>query len=956
MKRKEISGSEELSRAEKKRLKKEQKRLEQEEQEGGKKKKRSCCGCLVIMAIVFVVLIAAGTGAGYYFGNSYLKKNYGVSIKETVSVVKALYDGDREKIVTNAPSDTDEASFYATLNDALFLTDGTLDKDSFSDLISGSSSDTGSGENSALEIKGLLLSDGSANTLDEIFVRANIDQNKLARFNDEYDYELSYDTDFVVSVTDRQLMAMLKPMIEEAFADNEEMAANVAVEQLTLSRTDDDVPVMKIIVSIKLKSLIASLTADSGIPGIARTLIKSIMPKELFVSVSLTLGETTTGDISINEMSQARLDVAHKLITAVAKKDSHQVINDFITENLQPTIDEMDKLLSFDKNIGAGKMNFDIFSLIASSAFDGEASGSDMALLYTSVLKASTEKMLEDNKAEMFENQYRVGDDTVYSVTPVDGGTLIDYRDEFMNELSSKYLVATEFYRDPTGKVYLPRALNGTFKDGDDKYISVLYMKDDGSNEVTGNVDAEHPTELSFTELEFDDVAALLGIGSSESAEGLELQALFDAAGLTRKIGGSVTEDKSEWYINQNVGELKLRLTDKMLAALVDAQTGSVLGEDSTLTSSLKLRFITLATNADVEQVELTDGDGNYFEPKQYKEVKRSYMTMGFTVNTAQLFGDMDLISGLLEEELGLIATVELTPELDVKYLTAPVLRYADLSAKRTSEMIDVLVKAGMDSLTSEKIQELIGTPVRDAIITMRDTLGGIELDSAVIVPDVFTLLTEQMFPRDEQKKIEGTVIEFGDGEIKGLLEALYDIPEITTTGGKTYLTKDGTYGGVFGTGLDNVTGKVDTLNTYISLSSSLSPGITLPELHSDLGKVVGYYYDSVNKKMFLAYEYSLAQYLGGDSSASGLLTVEKIYATFEITFSAEGGIATVLSSKMTVNRMTDEKKDTLDKMLTYLDEGNEDMLSDLESNVGGFALGVKKLDDNGKLNDSSGD
>lgn len=345
------------------------------------------------------------------------------------------------------------------------------------------------------------------------------------------------------------------------------------------------------------------------------------------------------------------------------------------------------------------------------------------------------------------------------------------------------------------------------------------------------------------------------------------------------------------------------------------------------------------------------------FEPKQYREVKRSYMTMGFTVNTAQLFGDIDLISGLLEEELGLIATVELTPELDAKYLTAPVLRYADLSAKRTSEMIDVLVKAGMDSLTSEKIQELIGTPVRDAIITMRDTLGGIELDSAVIVPDVFTLLTEQMFPRDEQKKIGGTVIEFGDGEIKGLLEALYDIPEITTTtDGKTYLTKDGVYVDVFGTGLDNATGKVDKLNSYISLSSSLPTGITLPELDSDLGKVVGYYYGSTNNKMFLAYEYSLAQYLGGDSSASGLLTVEKIYATFEIDFNTEGVSTTVSSSKMTVNKMTDEKKNTLDKMLTYLDEDNEGKLSDLESNVGSFALGVKNLDDAEKLNDSSGD
>lgn len=955
MKRKEIAGSEELSKEEKKRLKKEKKRLEREEwereeAEKKKKKKLGCCGILAIVALVFVVLLAGGVGAGYYFGNSYLKKNYDVSVKQILSIVDEMYDADRDDLITNAPSATDEQGFYATLNDALFLVDGTLDKESFDGIFS---SVTGGEETGTLEVSGLLLSSGSATSMEELFVRANIDTSKLAAFNDGYDYAAGYDSDFIVEITDRQLMAMLRPIIEEALASREQIAENVCVEQLTLSRTADNVPAMEVIVSVKTKALVTSLLEDSGVPGIARTLIKGIMPKELFISLELTLGETTTGEIRINEMNAEQLNNAHKLISALAKKDSRTAINDFIAQSLQPTIDKIDEMLDFNGNVRQGKLKFDMFSMVAGAAFkDGDVSGKDLALLYTSVLKASTEQMLKNNEAYMFENQYRVGDAVIYSPTPVDGGTLIDYRDEFMQEFSSKYLVATEFYRDNTGKVYLPRALKGELK-ADGEYIQTLYMND--KNEVTTAVNTEYPTELTFTSLDFSDVAALLGLGTSDKAANLDLQSLFDAEGLTRKIGGEATADKSEWYINQTTDALKMNLSSQMLAALVDAQIGSVMGEGE-LTATIDLKFVDLDTFSP-EQVELTDEEGNSFEPKRYQTVKRTFMTMGFTVETADLFGDVELIAGLLESKIGLVVRVELTPDLDEKYITMPEIYYADRSQARTSEMIDVLAKAGMNFLTPANIYDLIGKPVRDAIVTMNDTLGGIAFEaSSMLVPDMFTLLTKQMFARDESKTYGGEVIEFEDGEIKTVLALLYDVPEVTTTDDKTYLSVNGAYDNVFVEYDDatkkhnNNTIKVDNLNAHIALSSSLPTGSALPELDPDLGRVVGYYYDGTAKKMFLAYEYSLAQYLGGDSSASGLLTVEKIYATFEIDFTEVEGVSIASQTRMTIDKMTAAQRTSLEKMLTYFDSDNENKLSDLESSVASFAVAVKVLDDAGTL------
>ncbi len=950
MKRKNISGGY-LTPEEEKRLKKEKRRLDMQEnyysdEEGtGKKKKKKmgCCGCLFTMFLVFILFIGAGIGVGVYFGNKALKKNYGISIKDAFSVVGALYGADEDKIITNAPTDGDEAGFYAKINDRLYLKDGTITKNSFDGVLNSML-----GQSSApLTTTPVFLEGGNGASVEEVISRNNIDFTKLAKFTDEYDYDLNYTDDFVIAVTDKEIMALVKPVVEDKLGSVPMVGGKLEFKQISFYRTILDQPALSAVVELDLDDLVYEVLGDSGLPKIVRKVVKGVLPGEIFVTVSVTLDGEIAGDIVINNMNAKQQNTVHQLISAITGRESRVIISDFIADNTESLINKADDMMRFSENMSHGAINFDLFSLLAGTAFSGsEVSGTDMAVVYTTMLKAETENMLASHTADMFEHQYREEgkDELTYSETPIEGATLVDYKQEFMDEFSSKYLVATEFYRDVAGKVYLPRELDGTIKQNDE-YIQTLFVSTDGKNTVYSTQPELTPTKkIEFVSLEFEDIASLVGIGSSQKTENLNLQALFDASLLTKKIGGADTENKEEYYINQTDETLKLNLSEKMLASLVDAQVKNLMGEDSALTSSLDLRFLKLVKGSP-EEITLIGENGTPLIPVQKITVERKFMIMGFTLEAKKMFNGVELITGLLEDEIGLIVSIEITPEIEEKYLTTPEITYADLSKNRTNKVLDILIKMGMDFLTPNKVQELLGKPVRDAIVKMRNTLGGIDLlTGALKVPDVFTLLTEQMFPENPSKVLDDQPIVFEPGEIHRILRRLYDLPDTITIGNKVYLATKNSGGeltllGALGEGKNNDDSRVDKLNSWIAGSSGVPQA---PTLDADLGQVVGYYYQ--DNKMIIAYEYSLAKYLGNEASESGLLSMDKIYATFEVDFDTVTGKAT--ATKMKLDKMTDEERYSVEKMMVYLNESNAGKFEAVETSVGVFAETVRLLEE----------
>lgn len=202
-----------------------------------------------------------------------------------------------------------------------------------------------------------------------------------------------------------------------------------------------------------------------------------------------------------------------------------------------------------------------------------------------------------------------------------------------------------------------------------------------------------------------------MGVGDSDIAVGIDLSELFDPTLLSKKMGGEESADKSQWFINQSDETIKFNLTDKMLAALIDAQVKSVFGSDTgqtdgnTLSDGVKLKFVSLSVGPE-ETIEFTESDGadTALSPSARATVKRKYVTMGIIVNVGNIYGGLDFVSGLAGDKLGLIVKMDITPELADKYLSAPSLKYADLSGARTDEMIEALKKAGLNDFSAESL------------------------------------------------------------------------------------------------------------------------------------------------------------------------------------------------------------------------------------------------------------
>lgn len=768
----------------------------------------------------------------------------------------------------------------------------------------------------------------------------------------------------------------------------------LALEQLTLSRSSAENPCVSLTAGVPVREILGSV---GQIPSWAAGILKAVAPKEIFITVNVELGDTISVGFVINSMDAEKQEDVYKLISGALKlsgsevTDAHEFLNNMAETYAGAFIKAADTYLDFDKNVGAGEIKFDVFSALASTVFNGkDISGPELAALYTSVIAADTEKMLSDNSELLFEDKYIVDGEEIYSPVTVEGAEVVDYREEFMREFRTKYLIRTEYYRDgdkayhspawknEEGVVYAAGKLNfagGVMpaeEDGSPK--ATIYRSLEEPYEVTGDVPDgeafEQLTLLPHVSLTFDDVAALMGVGGSDNIDGIELSKLFDPSLLSKKMGGEETADKSQWFINQSGDTIKFNLTDKMLAALIDAQTESVFGESgsqaegeadseqtggNTLSDGVKLKFVSLSVGPE-ETIELTGAEGadSDLTPGERVTVCRKYVSMGITVEVGKIYAGLDFVSGLTGDKLGIIVKMDITPELEDKYLLAPSLKYADLSGTRTDEMIEVLKKAGLNALSAENLTEQIGKPVREAIIKMNDTLGEVEIAAGkLVVPDVFSLLAEQLFKYDESKTYNGEAITLTGSEVHSALRGVYDLPPTCTVdeagAEKAYLTaEDGSYSRVYNESdsdafdRDNDVIAVDKINALLSGGTAGVPAISM-----DLGRLVGYYdgggsSDGGEDVMYFTFEYALSKYLEGGRGDTSLLAVDTVYATFKVDKTAVNGDS--YGTVMIVNNMSADQRVILEKMITYFDSGSEGEFSRLETQIGRLAYYVDSI------------
>ena len=931
------------------------------------------CGCIVGILLVFILVLGVGVGVGGYYANQYVVDNFGVSIPEAFSLLGEVTTVDESKIVTNAPTPEDEQGLYDSVSDTLLLKDGTIDSELFGSLLSsfglsgGGESSEGGGEGlEGGEGAGTLavrLTEGGGgdeemvDAIMDILKKENIDPEKLALVAD-IDFETEYKDKFVLNVKDTQLMAIVNKIWDDmtssmAESEGAELINSIEPVQLVLSVDDNENPVFTLTLKVNIEELTSGMfTADSGIPEFAIDIIKGFIPKSLYLTAALTIEEEQiTAGVYINSMTAQSLEKLHGVIGGVLTlmgndTDSKEMINGLVGEFATPVIDSLDGILDLRKNVTDGYIGLDLFSLIAENTFP-ELSGGDLAMLYTRVMQADVEKMKEQNATKFFKQQIEDIDGTIIMSTEAT-------EQEFMHEFSDKYLMHTNFWVDPDDtaehkKIYLtPTA----------EQIGTLALEE--------------------VNLGFSDVAALFGMGESELdlSLGLELKSLLDTHGLNKPIGGfseSATEeekaDRSQWYVYRPQDEIEFYLTDKMLAALINSQITEML-EGNEMLSDLELIFVAL----ELGEEETVSADATITESDSGEvTIQRNLVSMGVTLKTEHLFGDMDFVANLIDEEIGVIITMDVTPALKTDALSAPSLCYCDFTPEQTKELLSVLETVGISFFSAEEINTQFATPVRDAISMMESALGSIEIMNGKIhLPDAFTLIAANGFPVDPARTHNGSVIDLTGEEIHDVMRALYNIPQIETveiSGNPHHFLLDKNPDGWLGwtdadAGVTVLPGDAFTMfgglendeEGTLGMEAQMHALAQMLELlgvpafdFEQIGNAIGYADDTVNDTLYMAYEYDIASYLDDGSTDSSYLPLETIYANFVVDTSADhqeyniGGVKIkYYPTTLKVNTMTEKQQSDLLDMIAYIDEENADKFTLLEMEMGVLAYGIK--------------
>ncbi len=948
-----------------------------------KKKKPGCCGCFAIFCLVFVLIIGAGVGVGWYFGDKYMKQYFDMSLTDAFGVIGGLYKADEKKIVTNAPDATDEQNFYDAVGESLYLKDGALNSENFSAIsgtITGGSSGSGAStettttptENQVNAVRKAAESGDTQSALENLICRENMDVDKVrAKFTAGYDYSSNYTADFTVEVTDKELFSALKTVLDDKLSEQENAVLEyLTFEQLTLSKSANGNAVVSIVAKLDLKGFIGKQL--DGAPGIAKWAATTFLPKKIYVTASVETSEKLTADVLINQMDEKGKENVYKLVSGILKlqgaenTDAKKYLSDTVDSAMGSAVKAINDALDLNGNVSDGKIRFDIYNALAATAFSGkDVSKIELAEAYTSVVAADLDKMLENNEKLLFENKWELENAgqivEVYSTDDEDmiskGATNINYGDRFTAEFEKKYLMRTEFYRvgektyfdpvwtDANGNVYKQSELrlNGAAPTEKNKRLYRQIAEPHAIKEnVAGSETADYDVLLiaEFVELDYNDLAALMGVGTSEKTTGIKLEGLFDSNKLTEKLGGGVAETRDEQFLYRSDDELRFDLTDKMLGRLMAEQTKTVFGGDNALTSSLELKFVGL-TRGDEETLTLTDEAGNVIGAEP---IERRFMTVGFIADVDQAVGSVGMIKSLIGDRIGVIVKLDVTPGLENKYLNAPAIEYADLGKTRSDDLMATLEKIGATSFKPEELDRQLAQPVRDLIAKMSKTLGEVTVENdKMSVPDVFAVLAAQLFPLNSEKTFGGEQISLGGPEVQVALQGVYDLPPVTTVDDKRYIER------VTGSHYDYEvqTNKVDNINNL---------GVSKPD--NDLGRVLGYYEDEKSDIMYISYDYSLAKYLDGSSSDMSLLAVDEVVVTFEID---KLHVETVngkqcYKTKMWVNDMSEADRALLEKMITYFDQSNENKFPELEAKMGAFAYTLinsetlKNFVDNGVL------
>lgn len=699
------------------------------------KKRHKGLSCLLAFLITVLVICGIIFGVGWFFGDKYSKQYLEMPLSDTLGVVNELYWTKDKDVVKKPFSDDDLDGFYSEIKQNILLkSDAEVDFDEaletvVSDLMKKDESEVRApvrsssgedGEQSGNEIMNILV-----DMMASAFTRENIDVERLQAYDANND-------NYIFTLRDKELAAFVNHVLEMVLAD---MDVGSLVGGISLPETDLNTVVKlkqiyfgaqstvnelgerevtattaNITVWLGLEDIASrvavSAVNDAGLSwlgGLVNFGIKAVLPKNVYATVTLPLQGDAQAQVSLNAMSEGKRDKMYQIINKIMAigggSEEPQTVQSMLADMAGQITPYMEKITGADGMQGAfdaaeqGDIKLDLIDMLAKMTNDEETTDpltkADFMYLLQAVLTSDPDVRLEQLKPYLYEGWY-VDEGGRYAYRPADttGYVAVDYKNEFVDQLAEKYSLDVE------GK-------------------------------------------------SLDEVLAMLGVsldGSETAPDPMDMLDMVDGERFSQLLDA------------ENIDDIKLTVTDRMLAAILNDKLGDMLKDGNTSFENIDVKLDALSFVGNAEKPTHT------------------YAMLAVEVNIADYIaamGDgnqlMALATNVLPERLLLSVEVDITRSLGAGDNYSPTTLMLN-DYENTGRVLETLGKI-VSGLDLSSMTGSIETMVRDMMnalyekldidLVASDTTGEVVTQGAILMPDVFTLMTDLVLTENGERIVE---------------------------------------------------------------------------------------------------------------------------------------------------------------------------------------------------------
>ncbi len=717
------------------------------------KPRRGCLGCflvsllrLFIVVMVFNVLLCVGA---YFVGDHFAKQYLDMSAKDILGVLGGIVTSDSDKLVKDSdkPTGADLNNFYGGIKNQLFLSD-EFDLKGEIEYIAGEflernpdvlpAAETGE-EQSFEEL-----------LLDRLLRPENFRLTRLASFDYDdpkafTDYRLQdkqlaafldsiLNTPLLTDLVDEQVYKMTKIPLKVRFSvkqvvfftencEYREWTEAAEGEQATYTLKTGQVGKAKFTVSFQLRNLIKSLLKNYNAEKYS--FFFNFLPKEYLLTLEVPVDKDAQPKVYLNNMNSKTMDNAFKLVATITEKlggadekvDVNAILTDIGSDVIYPILKTANSIVPLNPMSGAITVSpIDLALSFLADGGEGRATGADVLLLLKNLVTVEGSEM-----ESVITNPYN----KAFYCDDGNGGREI------------RLLLTDEQIA---------------------QYQAAIILND--NNEPLSHIDVlfEELSNKYFITLEdFDDLMDIIsGVMDNKG----DTDAMMDAV-ADKFSPGNLKEAYTDPTLTQE--ELSLKITDYMLAEIIDKHLSEVVAKLVDAPAEGELDIGALAANAGVEQViiDVAQADDGYEHTYMYLTVSVDLRGLITGLSSKLPAKIADFIVGLCDggqiaETLYFSAIVDITsqPEGDTAFTRAETVlilnsidtfdSYRTEGESHMKRYFELVKKfAGID--VPAMMTEMIGAQVVPVVDNMKSMLNVSFSKSSVKMPDIFTLIATLM-------------------------------------------------------------------------------------------------------------------------------------------------------------------------------------------------------------------